>query len=310
MEQSFDVVVIGAGIAGLIAATLLQHDGARVLLLEAHDKPGGCAGYFAIRDFTFDAGATVALGFETNGLHRRVFEYLKVDFAPAQRVGGLRMLLPDRVLMIWHEAAKWRTARRTLPGHRLSQELFWHLQETVADASWAALARLPSLPLQTSRDWMRNLRLLTPRLAPLAPFLGNTVGDVLRWLRLDGDRAFVAVLNLLLIITAQEEAPRVPFINGCAGLDLFRHGGYHLRGGMGAIARHLLAAFKRDGGVARLGERVRRIMPQTGPGGAQLCHPQRQRRIYGAARDSERATAKRSGFGRIASARPPQPARV
>lgn len=267
MERSFDVAVIGAGIAGLTAAALLQHDGAQVLLLEAHDKPGGCAGYFSIRDFTFDAGATVALGFEQGGLHRCVFEYLGVN-APAQLIDGLRMLLPDRELMIWHDAAKWRAARRALPGHRLAQEIFWHLQETVADASWAALSRLPSLPLQTSRDWTRNLRLLNPRLAPLAPFLGSTVGDVLRWLKLDRDRAFVAVLNLLLIITAQAEAPRVPFINGCAGIDLFRHGGYHLRGGMGAIARYLLAAFERDGGVARLGEPVRRIVPQTGQGSA------------------------------------------
>ena len=264
--QAFDVAVIGAGIAGLTAAALLQHDGARVLLLEAHDKPGGCAGYFSIRDFTFDAGATVALGFEEAGLHRRVFRYLGVD-APAQLIDGLRMLLPDRELMIWHDAAKWQAARRSLPGHRHAQELFWRLQETVADASWAALYRLPSLPLQTARDWTRNLRLLSPRLAPLAPFLGSTIGDVLRRFHLDKDRAFVAVLNLLLIITAQEEAPRVPFINGCAGIDLVRHGGYHLRGGMGAIARHLLTAFERDGGVARLGERVSHIVPQT-PGGA------------------------------------------
>ena len=54
-------------------------------------------------------------------------------------------------------------------------------------------------------DWRRDVRLLTPRLAPLAPFLGCTVADVLRWLRLEQDRAFVALLNLLLIITVQSE---------------------------------------------------------------------------------------------------------
>ena len=263
MAKQFDVAVIGAGIAGLTAAALLQHDGVRVLLLEAHDKPGGCAGYFPIRDFSFDAGATVALGFEPGGLHRRVFDYVGYTDYQAQLLEGLRMLLPDRELMIWHDPIKWKAARRTLPGHRLTQELFWHLLEIVADASWRALERLPSLPLQTSRDWMRNLKLLNPKLAPLAPFLRCTMGDILRWLRLEYDRAFLAVINLLLIITVQEEAACAPFINACAGMDLFRHGGFHLRGGMGAIARHLLAAFQGDGGVVRFSETVCRVLPKT-----------------------------------------------
>lgn len=50
--------VIGAGFGGLALAIRLQAAGVAVTLIEARDKPGGCA-YFWQRDgFTFDAGPT------------------------------------------------------------------------------------------------------------------------------------------------------------------------------------------------------------------------------------------------------------
>ena len=262
--ESFDVCVIGSGIAGLTAAALLQHDGARVLLLEAHDKPGGCAGYFSLGAFTFSAGATVALGLEANGLHRRVFEQLGVRDYQAHQLPGLRVLLPEREVIVWHDAARWKQARRALPGHRTGQELFWKLQEILADCGWRALEKWPSLPLQTSRDWRRNLALADPRLLPMLPFLGCTVGDALRVLKIADDRDFVALLNLLLIITTQSEAGESPLTNGCSGLDLFRHGAYHLPGGMGTIAKLLCEAFVRDGGTAHFGEHVTHVVPERG----------------------------------------------
>ena len=271
-SEIFDVAVIGAGIAGLTAAALLQRDGARVLLLEAHDKPGGCAGYFSIDDktlgtFTFAAGATVALGFEKSGLHRRVFDYLKVP-CPAALLPGLRMVLPSREIIFWHEAARWKIARRALPGHhrshRSAQEWFWKLQETVADAGWQALSRLPSLPLQTSRDWRGNLALAHPQLLPMLPFLGCTLEQILRILKLENDREFTALLDLLLIITTQQSADKVPFTSACSGLDLFRHGGFHLAGGMGTIGKVLHQAFARDGGTTKFSERALHIQKRRG----------------------------------------------
>ena len=40
------VIVIGGGIAGLTAASILAKEGLQVTLLEAHHQTGGCAGTF------------------------------------------------------------------------------------------------------------------------------------------------------------------------------------------------------------------------------------------------------------------------
>ncbi|MEW6666116.1 MAG: FAD-dependent oxidoreductase [Thermodesulfobacteriota bacterium] len=52
--NDFDVIVVGAGLGGLSAATFLSQVGKRVLLLEKHNVPGGYASSFLRGRFEFD----------------------------------------------------------------------------------------------------------------------------------------------------------------------------------------------------------------------------------------------------------------
>src|SRR5690349_12167468 len=54
-ETSYDAVIIGAGIGGLICANLLARDGLRVLLVEQHYMVGGYCSTFKRRGYVFDA---------------------------------------------------------------------------------------------------------------------------------------------------------------------------------------------------------------------------------------------------------------
>ena len=257
-----DVAVIGAGVAGLTAAALFARDGADVVLLEQHDKPGGCAGYFDVPSkwgvFQFPVGATVALGLEDGGLHREIFGLLGAD-CPSTPIDRLSVFLPDRRLELWHDAQKWKHQRAQLPGNRRGQELFWRLQERVADAGWFALSRKPALPLQKPIDVWRDLNLVAPRLIPMIAALPFSVGEWMKWLRIDRVRAFSALVNLQLLITTQSLSHRAPLSNGMAGLDLWRHGGFHPRGGIGAISQTLLDAFCKFGGEMHFETRVCRV---------------------------------------------------
>jgi len=56
MHNPKKVIVIGAGFAGMAAATSLAQQGFRVQVLEKHDRPGGRARSFSAQGFTFDMG--------------------------------------------------------------------------------------------------------------------------------------------------------------------------------------------------------------------------------------------------------------
>lgn len=69
-----DVIVVGAGVAGLAAATALAHAGARVLVVEARGEPGGRTSSFRDRasGAQVDNGQHVVLG-----CYRETFAYLE-----------------------------------------------------------------------------------------------------------------------------------------------------------------------------------------------------------------------------------------
>ena len=56
-EDSYDAVVIGAGIGGLTCANLLAQQGLRVLLVEQHYMVGGYCSTFRRKGYTFDAAS-------------------------------------------------------------------------------------------------------------------------------------------------------------------------------------------------------------------------------------------------------------
>src|SRR5680860_1907447 len=90
MTTKFDTIVIGGGIGGLTAGATLARSGKKVLLLERHYIPGGCATTFKRKDFVMAVGLT-----EMDGLHELdskvgIFENLgiseKINFQQAPEV--------------------------------------------------------------------------------------------------------------------------------------------------------------------------------------------------------------------------------
>ena len=77
ITDSYDVVIIGAGNGGLTAATTLAMNGAKVLLLEQHNLPGGFATSFVRGRFEFETSLHEMdeYGPESNqGAVKRLFE--------------------------------------------------------------------------------------------------------------------------------------------------------------------------------------------------------------------------------------------
>jgi phytoene dehydrogenase-like protein len=76
--MKYDVVIIGAGLGGLTAGAKLAREGKKVLLIEQHSKPGGCATTFQRGDFTLEVGLHEMDGPSPRDMKTRIFNELEV----------------------------------------------------------------------------------------------------------------------------------------------------------------------------------------------------------------------------------------
>ncbi|HRZ41899.1 MAG TPA: NAD(P)/FAD-dependent oxidoreductase [Bacteroidales bacterium] len=76
--MKYDVIVIGGGLGGLTAGAKLAKEGKKVLLIEQHDRPGGCATTFKRHDFTFEVGLHEMDGLDARDMKTRIFRDLGV----------------------------------------------------------------------------------------------------------------------------------------------------------------------------------------------------------------------------------------
>lgn len=264
MSASERIIVIGAGIGGLTAAALLARAGRDVTVLEAHVYPGGCAGTFYHQGYRFDAGATLAAGFDPAGGMTRLGQALGIAWPVEPAPIAMRVYLPDgRQVTRWVDPEAWRAERLAAFGP--AAEPFWRWQEATADRMWAVALRGAPWPPQTAADLARLARVGLGLVAD-AP-LGSP------GLALDALRPVAARLNGAgtplrqyvdgqLLIAAQATSERANALYGAAALDMPRRGVVHVRGGIGRIAEALADGVRRHGGQVRYRQRVTRVAQQ------------------------------------------------
>jgi all-trans-retinol 13,14-reductase len=76
--NKYDIIIIGAGLGGLIAGAKLAREGKKVLLIEQHNKPGGCATTFKRGDFTLEVGLHEMDGPSMRDMKTKIFNELEV----------------------------------------------------------------------------------------------------------------------------------------------------------------------------------------------------------------------------------------
>ena len=105
VKDTYDIIIIGAGISGLICGCYLAKAGMKVLVVEQHDKPGGYCTSFKRKGFLFDAAAHSFGSYRDGGNFRKILNELGVDkiikikrFNPSDIV-----IAPDFKMTFWND---------------------------------------------------------------------------------------------------------------------------------------------------------------------------------------------------------------
>ncbi len=92
-RRRYDAIVIGAGMAGLTAGSLLARRGWKVLLLEKESQAGGYVVSFQRGDYTFDATGAFIGGCEEGGQFHEILKEIgaheAIEFIPVRQIRNI-----------------------------------------------------------------------------------------------------------------------------------------------------------------------------------------------------------------------------
>ena len=258
MIEKKNVVVIGAGIAGLTSAAILSKLGLSVTLIEAHKQSGGCAGTFKRKGYIFDVGATQVAGLESGGIHSKIFKFLQIEIPNASLLDPSCIVdLNDgsSPINIWYERSEWMSERkRQFPG----SERFWQLCNLIHQSNWKFANNDPVLPIRNFWDFSQFINAVNPQNLLTGFLLKSSMFDLLKICGSDKDQRLIKFLNLQLKLYSQENVYKTAALYGCTVLQMSQrpHGLWHLKDSMQALSSALEESLKRTNAKILFNQKV------------------------------------------------------
>lgn len=234
--NKYDVIIIGAGLGGLTAGSKLAKEGKKVLLIEQHDKPGGCATSFKRKDFILEAGLHEMDGLDQRDMKTRIFRDLgvsnKVVFL---KVPELYRFVNNRVDMVMpHEPEQAKHAlRERFPAEEKGINDYFHR-------------------LLNARQIMKESEGMPD----------TSVGDFLDTIIRDEDLKLVLLGNLGYF----HDDPYALSLNyyAIAQASYFSGGGNFIRGGSQVLSDYLAGSIQQHGGDVLLRHVAEKILVEGG----------------------------------------------
>ncbi len=253
-----EVIVIGAGIGGLVTATQLVAKGIDVLVLEKYLIPGGSAGYFERNGYRFDVGASMIFGFGKNGttnLLTRALAAVEQELETIPDPVQIHYHLPDIDIKVHRDYQQFiEELSIRFPQEREGIKKFY-------DECWRVFNCLNSIPLLSLEEWRYLLGVFFQN--PLAclglvQYLPQNVGDIAR--RYIKDPALLKFIDMECYCWSVVPADRTPMINAGMVFSDRHYGGINYpKGGVGQISLSLTKGLEAKGGKIRYGARVTQI---------------------------------------------------
>ena len=266
-------MVIGSGMGGLTTATQMAARGARVLVLEKYVIPGGSAGAYSRRGYTFDVGSSMMFGFgeegETNLLTRAL-----------GAVGKRLETVPDPTQIHYHlPPSGAHPGGLDVRVHRKYEDFVAELTERFPHEAegirgfygecWKVFNSLNALELRSLEEPRYLLRQFARdplACLTLASFLPSNAGDVAR--KHIKDTELLSFIDMECYCWSTVKAEMTPTINaGMVFCDRHYGGINYPVGGVGRIAEEMVAGLQERGGAIEYKADVVEIMTERAPEG-------------------------------------------
>lgn len=263
-DREYDVVVVGAGIGGLVSGSLLAARGFDVLVVEQHSAPGGSASCFERKGYRFDVGASLFYGLVSSGTTcfvHKVLEELGESLAVVHDPVQIHYHLPGgREVRTHHDRAAFLDELiAAFPHEERGIRRFY-------DRVDAFFRRLNRMPFESIEDVGHLVRVATAFPLGTVQLMYYSVIDMARIARrYMRDPELLMFIEIECYAWALTGAAQVPFINGAIVLGDRHYGGIHYPiGGSQEIAEALVRGLRRHGGDIRLRTAVAEILVHNG----------------------------------------------
>ncbi len=256
--MTYDSIVIGAGLAGLVAGAKLAREGKKVLVLDQHTIPGGYSTSFTVKNYTIDVGLQ-----SMDGLYERdpkipIFEdldvFYNVEFVHI-KTGYYRFTnsredfsLPDK-----REDAI-DVLIRQFPKEEKAIRDFFETIETIT----------------THTHKIPRTKALQAMIGPLVPILYSSIpkwgrrnaGEMLDMFFDNEDLKLVLAGTLLYYSDDPYKLSAIIF--ALALSSHFKGGNHYIKGGSMKLSGHLANFIRENNGTILLGQKVTKIIVDKG----------------------------------------------
>ncbi len=243
LNKLYDCVVIGSGMGGMTAASLLANDGYKVLVLEAAHLPGGCSSSYKRKGYVFESGATTLIGFDKHQPLYRLEKKLGITIPREPVRPPMAVHINGETIVRYQNYEKWLEETTRIFGNFEKQKRFWDLAFKISRIVWKVSGRNPAFPPQRLSDIIQLVK-NNPANLWILPYAFKSVKNVAVSMGLD-DPLFLKFLDEQLLITAQSKSESTPFLFGAAAITYTNYSNYYVPGGLLNMIR-ILEAFIRE----------------------------------------------------------------
>lgn len=266
LSDRYDIIVVGAGLGGLTAASLLAKRGLLVLMIDQQNKPGGGCTSFRRADVTYDVGTAMLYGFGERGF--KPFRFLLNELEePVEIIAHqtlARMTFEGQPIVFWPDIERFlQELDHLFPDEREALRAFYHdLNQMYAYIVLKNEVIVPPSEF-SARQGLRSLLSGPVQMIRLRSLLTVSVKSLLdRYFKNPAVIHFFDKLCSAYCYCTAEETPAI--LAATMFIDNHIGGVYYPAGGAQMLSNKIEKAFERLGGETLYRTQVDEILIRNG----------------------------------------------